>query len=242
MTDTRRIQLDGAPNFRDLGGYTAADGRTVKKGLVFRSDDLNDLSQDDLDVVSELGVRTVVDFRDHKEIADYPDRLPETATNLVALPIGAGRLMAGFSLGRLDRDKTTGIMISVYRALVNDFQYVYHEFFSLLANPDNLPLLFHCTAGKDRTGLAAALFLSALGVKREIIEEDYLLSNVYLQEKYVFGIDYDEVMEPMYTVSPEFIQASFAVIDGSYGGVERYLLEKLGVDISRFREMYTEKQ
>lgn len=239
MTDLKTIVTDGAPNLRDLGGYAAADGKKVKIGQVFRSDDLNDLSEADLALLASLGIKTVVDFRDRREAALCPDRLPLTVRRSVNIPIEAGRLMSGFSDGRLDRDKTMGIMVSVYRALVNDFQPSFREFFDLLADAGNTPLLFHCTAGKDRTGLAAALFLSALGVERVVVFADYLLSRELLKSKYVFGVDYDHVMEPLYSVAPEFIEAAFGVIDGQYGGPERYLSEKLGVDIARFREMYT---
>lgn len=240
MKDMKTIVTDGAPNLRDLGGYPAFGGKTVKTGLVFRSDDLNDLSEADLKLLAGLNIRTVVDFRDAREAALYPDRLPPTVRNAVKIPIEAGSLMRDLAGDRLTRNKSMGIMITVYRALVNDFQDAFRSFLALLAEPGDTPLLFHCTAGKDRTGYAAALFLSALGVERKIIIDDFMLSRELLKSKYEAGVDYDDVSEPLYSVYPEYIETAFAAIDAGYGGVEKYLTEQLGVDISRFRDFYTE--
>lgn len=240
MTKRRRIATQGALNFRDLGGYEAAGGKTVKWGMVFRSDDLSELDLPDLDLVLSLGIRTVVDFRDRGEVVYSPDRLPSSITKRVNIPIEAGRLMSGFGEGRLTQKKTMGVMVSVYRALAHDFQSSFRQFFDLLADAANLPLLFHCTAGKDRTGFAAAMFLSALGVDRKTVFDDYILSNKYLLEKYVAGVDYDEVMQPLYTVDTQFLEAAFEIIDGRFGGVESYLRDRLGVDIDHFRATFTE--
>lgn len=240
MTKQRRIATQEALNFRDLGGYEAAGGRTVKWEMVFRSDDLSELNISDIDCLLSLGIRTVVDFRDRGEVIYSPDRLPASIKKRVNIPIEAGRLMSGFSEGRLTQKKAMGLMVSVYRALAHDFQPSFREFFELLAVPGNVPLLFHCTAGKDRTGFAAAMFLSALGVDRKTVFDDYILSNKYLLEKYVAGVDYDEVMQPLYTVDAQFLEAAFEVVDGRFGGVEPYLRNCLGVDIDYFRETFTE--
>ena len=240
MTKERRLPTAGAPNFRDLGGYPAAGGKTVAWGKVFRSDDLQGLTRPDLDLMNTLGIRTVVDFRDQQEVSRHPDRLPASAANSVNIPIEAGKLMLGVADGNLTARKTAGIMLSVYRALAHDFQPAFREFFALLACPENLPLLFHCTAGKDRTGFAAALFLSALGVDRETVLDDYMLSNECLKNKYVAGIDYDDVMQPLFAVSRDYLAAAFAVIDDQYDGMDTYLRERLGVDIEYMRRNFTE--
>lgn len=237
----RHIPAEGAPNLRDLGGYPAAGGRRVKWGLVYRSDDLYDLSDAGLDAVEPLGIRLVVDFRTRQEALLSPDRLPSTVRENVNLAIDAGRLMTHYYNETLNARKTRGIMISVYRALAAEFQPTYRDFFALLANPDNVPLLFHCTAGKDRTGFAAALFLSAVGVDREVILNDYLLSKECLKTKYVAGVDYDEATRPLFEVEAEFLQAAFDIIDGNYGGMQAYLENNLGVDLEYFREFFTEK-
>lgn len=239
MTDMLAIIIDGAPNLRDLGGYAAADGRRIRRRIVFRSDDLSELSRADLIFLASLDIRTVVDFRDRREVELCPDRLPRTVVNLVNIPIEAGSLMNAHLRGGYTRDNLMGMMVSVYRALVDDCRQAYRDFFAILSQPGNTPLLFHCTAGKDRTGVAAALFLLALGVDRKTVLDDYMLSRECLAAKYIAGEDYDPVLEPLYSVFPEFIQAALDVMDNRHGGPLRYLTDVLGVDIGLLRDLYT---
>jgi Protein tyrosine/serine phosphatase len=112
-------------------------------------------------------------------------------------------------------------------------------FFQTLANPANAPLLFNCSAGKDRTGIAAALVLSTLGVDRETVFTDYLLSEVHLKEKYKSQIEEDPASEPFFTVQRNFLEAAFDEIDTRYGGMESYLRKQLKVDTELLRELYT---
>jgi Protein tyrosine/serine phosphatase len=240
MAQERCIKTEGAPNLRDLGGYPVAGGGTVKWGKVYRSDDLYDLTDADMPVLNRLGIRLIVDFRTRHEAMLSPDRLPESVRESVNIPIDAGKVMAQFHDENLNARKTRGIMLSVYRDLAHDFQPAFREFFRLLADDDNIPLLFHCTAGKDRTGFAAAMFLTALGVDRPTVMEDYLLSVQCLEKRYREGVDYDEIMRPLYRVEPEFIGAAFDVVDRQFGGPERYLRECLGVDLELFRKRFIE--
>lgn len=240
MSPTRSLALQGAFNVRDMGGFSAADGRRVKRGLVFRADGLSDLADADVDILAGLGLKTVVDFRTREETVFAPDRLPETVQRVATVSIDAGRLVGNFYGGEMNRKKSFGVMVSVYRQLAGDFTGQYREFFSLLSDAGNLPLLFHCTAGKDRTGFAAALFLLALGVSREDAIQDYLLSADYLRKKYVPGRDYDEVMEPLYTVYQEYIDAALEVAASRSGGIDGYLRDDLRVDPDALRNEFTE--
>lgn len=236
----RCVPMEGAPNFRDLGGYVGEGGRRVRWGVVYRSDDLNDLTDGDVGILEGLGIRTVVDFRTGHEAESWPDRVPAGVGGSINIPIDAGRVMGRFREGDLTVRKTMGIMVSVYRDLVNEHQGAYRRFFELLGDGSRLPLLFHCTAGKDRTGFGAAMFLSALGVDRETVMGDYLFSGECLQRRYREGVDYSEALRPLYGVEPEFLGAAFEVIDHKYGGVEGYLADCLGVDLGKFRGMYLE--
>ena len=240
MNEERMIRTSAAYNLRDLGGLTGADGRRVKRGLLFRSDDLCDLTRNDINLLATLGIVTVVDFRDRGEAAAAPDRLPESVRSRINIPIEAGRLIGMFMDSRLTPERAAGVMISVYRALANEFQGSFAEFMRLVADSGNTPLLFHCAAGKDRTGMAAALILSALGVDRKDIIDDYLLSNPCLANKYLMGRDYDETLEPLYVVRPEYLQAALDTVDNEYGGVESYLKDRLGIDPVELRAMYLE--
>lgn len=237
---SRCIDVAGAPNFRDLGGYAGDGGRTVRWRMVFRSDDLNDLTDDDVGSLDSLGIRCVVDFRTAHEAESWPDRVPESIGKSVNIPVDAGQVMGQFRQSDLTLRKTMGIMVSVYRALVNDHQESYRKFFALLADSGKLPLLFHCTAGKDRTGFAAALFLTALGVDRGTVMRDYLFSGECLKKRYVPGVDYSEALKPLYHVEPEFLQAAFEVIDNKYDGPDAYLEKCLGVDLQAFRSLFLE--
>ena len=116
-------------------------------------------------------------------------------------------------------------------------QDVYKEFFSILSEKENAPLLFHCSAGKDRTGIAAALLLSALGVDRETVTEDYMLSAEHITKKYEFITREHPELKPLTTVRKEYLETAFRVIDEEFGGIERYLIDNLEVDLDK---LYTE--
>lgn len=228
-TNSRNIALDGAYNFRDLGGIPVAGGR-VKPGLLFRSDDLSDLTEPDLKRLAAMNLTTVVDFRDRGESMFSRDRLPKTVRQSRQLAIEAGRVMGMYSDGNLNHRKSMSMMVSVYRVLPLEFQRQYTDFFAIVAAADSAPLVFHCAAGKDRTGVAAALLLSALGADRETVMQDYMLSRERLALKYKAGLDYHDDVEPLYSVYPEFLAATFDVIDNQLGGMDSYLQHKLGVD------------
>lgn len=236
----RCIDIEGAPNFRDLGGYPAADGRRVKWRTFFRSDDLNDLNDAGVGILGKFRIKCVVDFRTAHEFESWPDRIPAAARS-VNIPVDAGRVMGRFHKRDLTPRKTAGIMISVYRDLAGEQRDAFRRFFEIIADPDNTPLLFHCTAGKDRTGFAAALLLYALGADDETVMRDYVLSAECLKKRYTAGVDYTDVTAPLYTVHSEFLSAALEVVVHRFGGPEKYLTEQLGVDIGALRELYTEE-
>ncbi|MBS1368886.1 MAG: tyrosine-protein phosphatase [Lentisphaeria bacterium] len=231
------IAAEGTFNVRDLGGFEAAGGRKVKRRMVFRSDDLSGLSGRGKAVLEACGIRTVVDFRGGDEVRTAPNRLPGTVDRVVQLPIEPGNVL---ELARLTCETGPQMMCELYRVLARSAQEMYWEFFRLLSNPENAPLLFHCSAGKDRTGFAAALFLLSLGVERETVFRDYLLSARFVKEKYRNAVEADGRFAPVYTVRREYLEAAFEVIDDEFGGVESFLRNRLGVDIELMRKLCTE--
>lgn len=233
----RLLPLQGAYNVRDLGGYQAAGGTKVKWGKIFRSGDLNRLTENDLAQLAAVPVRAYIDFRTADEIAAAPDRAPSTLVKRFDLSIAPGSLM---DLGKMATSQGKEMMEQANAALVRDFQDIYSEFFSILLNSENVPVLFHCSAGKDRTGFAAMLFLAALGVDRETIMEDYMLSAEYLRDKYSSMIKEKPYLEDFYTVRSSYLLTAFEVIDKEYGGVDNYLTRNLRVDIPKLRRMYAE--
>ncbi|MDR0602155.1 MAG: tyrosine-protein phosphatase [Treponema sp.] len=235
--DTGIVPLERLFNVRDLGGFAAADGRLVRRGLLYRAGDLCDPSEGDRAVLEQLGIAAVVDFRSGEEKEKSPDCAIGTVRLRVELPIDAGSMIA---LSREGGDASgEGLMEKLYRRLAEDARPHYREFFAILAYGQNTPLLFHCSAGKDRTGLAAALLLLALGVEREQAYRDYLLSAECLAGKYRALIDGDPGIEPFMTVRRSYLDAAFDHIDGMFGGIERYLETELGADITRLRKLYT---
>lgn len=240
----RRLPLDGAYNFRDLGGYASADGRTVKWGVLYRSGALGDLSDEDVSYLARLDLARVVDFRSAAEREREPDRLPP-GPKVVERPIrGEGldprvlqdRVLSGDASG----DELAELLVEGNRAFVTEFAPQYRAFLHALAEPGNLPTLFHCTAGKDRAGFAAALALMAVGVPRDAIMRDYLLTNRYSEDHTrstlrvirfasLFRADPASI-RPLFEARESYLQAAFDTIDAKYGGTEAYLRDGLGVD------------
>ena len=177
----RRLPLQGASNFRDLGGYPGAGGRPLRWRRLFRSDHLAQLSEADRATLAALGLSRSLDFRGVDERAATPYELPGVTQHALSIePTVVQRLKDLVEAGEsLDAALAQRLMQELYRALVNDQAHRFAELFEHLLQAD-APLVFHCTAGKDRTGLATALVLSALGGPRETIMSDYLLSNTTL--------------------------------------------------------------
>jgi protein-tyrosine phosphatase len=230
----RLLPMQGAYNVRDTGGYKTVDGKTVKWGKVFRSGDLNQLTADDIAYLENIGIKTVVDFRDDAEKLAAPDMRPSTRINYFEYPIATGSLLQIGSTVEENRQ----LLVDGNKLFVADFQDVYKNFFAALMNENNLPLLFHCSAGKDRAGFAAAMFLSALGVDRETVIQDYLLSGIYVEEKYAATVSAAPYLAPVMTVYRDYIEAAFDTIDKDYGGVENYLRNELDVDLELMKSIY----
>lgn len=229
---TRSLQLSGATNFRDLGGYAGQGGRTVRWRQLFRSDHLADLTPEDLRTIDRLGVARVFDFRGKTERLTQACVIPDAVVHSLAIePTVVQGLKALIDAGELVTvDNTVGLMQQTYRDFVLDNSPRFAQFFGhLLA--DDAPLVFHCTAGKDRTGFAAALLLEALGVPRDIILQDYLLTNDFYQIPTANPADLPpEVMNVLWRVQANFLDAAFEVVEADFGSVPRYLKEALGLD------------
>jgi len=244
----RHVPLTGQPNFRDLGGYTAADGRRVKRGLVYRSGELSQLSAEDVDKLRGLDIRAVVDLRSPQEVsARGQGRLPPGA-RIVALPVASSDFFAELVPMFLNGDFSEvppDLLDRVNRMLVRDFTAQYAGLLRVLCDPANRPLVFHCTQGKDRAGFGAAMVLSALGVAWDTVLEDYLLSNHFRKDENDRMLDMirrfaarqggaeGEAMalsrvEGLLYVKEQSLQAAHAEIVERHGSVEGFLVEGLG--------------
>jgi protein-tyrosine phosphatase len=241
----RRLPFKGLLNTRELGGYpVTVDGKQkqVKCGVFYRSGSPESINATDKKILESLGVKTVVDFRSEGEKQAVFDLA--SLVKKADLPIDAGNLMGTlleegewrFNPHARGAEKE---MLQLYAILPVEAIKRYRVFFSLLADPANMPVLFHCSAGKDRTGLAAALLLHALGAGRQTIMEDYLYSSEYLRPYWEQFISLESFMVPYYTVKESYLEAALRAID-QYGGIDSYLTTELGVDVQHLRNLYTE--
>jgi protein-tyrosine phosphatase len=231
--------LQGATNFRDLGGYAAQDGRTVRWRRLFRSDHLAGLTEADKAALAGLGLSRALDFRGHAERAAVAYELPGVTQHSLAIePTVVQRMQELVAGGQaLTPARAAELMTELYRALVNDQSHRFAELFEHLLQAD-APVIFHCTAGKDRTGFAAALILLALGVPRSVVRQDYLITNrVFRQPPAAQGGLSAEVLAVLWRVQPGFLDAALHAVDRDHGGVEPYLRDRLGLDAAARRRL-----
>ena len=244
------VSLEGQPNLRDLGGYRTADDRIVIPGQVFRSGSLAELTDADLTVLTELGIRIVVDLRADEEIARAgAARLPSGAT-LVRLPMAPSAVAETLNetvFAGTPEIIARDLIEQTNRTLVRDSATVFGELLTLAADAGNRPLVFQTSDGVHRAGLAAASLLMALGVPRNTIEADYLATNEFLREHnqdQVFelneelaraqGAEPDDIdmtnIDAILSLRSAHLDAAYDEIESVHGGVDAYLADGLGLD------------
>lgn len=245
-----QIKLKGAINVRDLGGYRTKTGKTVKAHVLLRAAALNKLTKADVQKLKKTyHVRTDIDLRSKAEAAKDPD-VKMSGVNYVFDPV-VKDVSQQFSLTSKDGNK---VMQDGYKAMVmtKQGQTAYKKMFKvLLKNPKGQAVLWHCTAGKDRTGVGTALVLTALGVNRKTIMNDYLLSNKYLaasnkaaiQQLKDKGADAATIkmMTDMMSVKKSYLNSAFSAINKKYGSVDKYLQKGLGLtkaDQTKLQKLY----
>ena len=237
----RRLPLQETVNTRDLGGYETSDGRRVKWGKVFRSDHLARLADKDIAFLQRMKIQSVCDFRTLVEVRKRPDRFPaDSHGSYVHLPVNHLKHEPGLLFEKLrngDADwLTPEFLIEGYLLNVDQFASTWGEVFKRLADPVNLPLIFHCTGGKDRAGACAALILLALGVPEKTVISDYGLSNIYIADVVnqiydQFDIDdqYREKISPYFSAPQYCIEAMISHLHEEYGSPIAYLTSRAGV-------------
>jgi protein-tyrosine phosphatase len=239
--DARRvIALEGGRNFRDLGGYSTLDGRRVKWGKLYRSGSMAWLTPADYDSLSKLAIKTICDLRTVHERKAEPNKWQETAS------IGYWAREHSDTFGELRKVLVSGLstpemaraaMIEGYRHLPFEQAPAHREIFNRLAAGE-VPLAFNCAAGKDRAGTAAALILSALGVPRDTIIEDYLLTDrtvdlatIFMdrkRENELTGLSRD-VVSAVLKADASYLHAALDAVEERHGSVAAYLRDALGI-------------
>ncbi|MEI6456345.1 MAG: tyrosine-protein phosphatase [bacterium] len=238
--------LTAQPNFRDLGSIPTTNGHSIRRGILFRSGDLSTLTEEDIRAVESVGLTSIIDFRAQREIDKRPDKVISTVREIVFLPIhDAAREIAERYFDANNAQGLETILVGDYRRLITDHVDEYRKFFKILSLTENLPLVFHCAAGKDRTGLASALLLFSLGVGWSEIWKDYLDSNHYttpmmlkiirkLKDKGKNGA----ILRPILEVREAYLNAALDQIDKSFGSIDHFLQKVLRVDYELLRRRY----
>ncbi len=250
----RRLPLEGVANFRDLGGYRTAGGGQTRWGLVFRSDAPNRLTGADLAAIATLGLRVAYDLRMDEERSLAPSALPSSVRReLLTMGGSAGKtreITDLFVTGQLTR-LPDDFLVQVYRAMAEQEAPSFGRLLTGLAEPGALPALIHCTAGKDRTGMGAALLLTVLGVDEATVLDDYELSAVYYTEGQMAklrerladaGLD-PETFRPLLGTPRHAMAEVLALLRERHGSIGDYLVQEAGMapeTLARLRDRLVE--
>jgi len=234
----RKLEMHGTPNFRDFGGYPNSSGQQVKWGYLYRSGQLSSLSEGDVDLLGNLELDLVFDFRREEEQEQEPSRLPRSnPPKVLSMPITPGSNAGFFEQADTDNRAMFEFMVDINRDFAEAQTATYARMFREILDAADAKLLVHCAAGKDRTGFAAAIILLALGVSREVVMHDYMLTAEFfsphremdrLRAKYQMDLEAEAIL-PMLEVHEDYLRAALASIDRRYASVEAYLAEELSV-------------
>lgn len=238
--DERILKLEGGINFRDIGGYRTVDGRVTRRGLVYRSGVLSRLTESDWERVAALGVRQICDLRSDEEIAEDPENLPGDI-GYRHLPLTTeNQSFARLRMLLFNRTAIPTLLPNAYTSvMIDNNPQVFGEVLRQIAAPDNLPMILHCTAGKDRTGVAVMLLLLVLGVPARVVAADYTLSNYYFEFfrevarvalKPVAPLGFKaEDLQPLLSAESKTVETVINHINQKYGSIETYLINHAGV-------------
>ncbi|CEI73540.1 MULTISPECIES: tyrosine-protein phosphatase [Romboutsia] len=238
-------------NFRDIGGCKSSDGRTVKKGLFFRSGNLANLSSDDIQTLRDLNIKLVFDYRSEEESKENPTEEIEnieyirvSAMNMDDMSAAKFGSVKEMLLNMFENENAFNMLKERYYDLpVNNKSY--KRLVELIRDENNLPILTHCTAGKDRTGVGCAIILMILGVSREDIIKDYLKSNQSAQDaiEEIMKVQPElknvpeEKLKYLFGVNEDYINEAFRRIDEDYKTTEEYLYNEFGLTVEDLKEL-----
>ncbi len=254
IVSDKRIPLQGSNNFRDIGGIPTRDGRYLRWGQIYRSDRLSAITEEDQRYLASLGLKTVYDFRSESEVAEAPDIIPQgTEIEYINEPIyfdveDTARIKERIISGEMSKVEANDILVEGNRLFATDMAQRFKPFIDCLLEGKG-PIVYHCTSGKDRTGFATMLLLSAVNVGRDTIVEDYLLSNYYryeMNQKRLKKLRYASIVKrklnletiaPLMIVDKRYIDAAYDAIEEKYGTVEAFLEAEYGLTSEKRAEL-----
>lgn len=234
----RLVRLDGLQNFRDMGGYRVVSGRRTRWGRLFRADSLHKLTKTDHRTLARLGLRVVADLRSDKERQTHPSPLGSIQYEIIGRPRRDESAEDPLDFATLDGEK---VLRDIYVGSLVHSAHLFGALLTSFASPDGLPAVFHCHAGKDRTGMVAALVLLAVGVDREMVLDDYELTRRYRtfenqQDSYANLIEMGmsaEAAAGVLTTPRWAMQDALDELESTHGGIERYLTGPAGMTVAQ---------
>jgi protein-tyrosine phosphatase len=255
-TSEHALGLAGAPNFRDVGGYTTVDGRHVRSELLFRSGELSKLTPADVAKVADLHLTTVIDLRTREEREHAPSVWMQSPEIYESPQDSLAPIMHGVLAEAATGEGARNALIKFYAGMPDMYRVEYAQMFHRLA-AGRVPMLVHCTAGKDRTGVAMAILLSALGVPRQTVVEDYRLTERLVPAAAAAAQRPGPVGGPaaaqlamsrlpeesriaLWRSDPIYIESALASIDREYGSIDAYLKQALDLSPSEFAALRRE--
>ena len=239
-----KLFLEGTNNTRDLGGYITQDNRVVKSGILFRSDKLQNITQNDIQYLKKLGIKRIIDFRSENEKKKQPNIIPEEMT-YVELPIQADKKIQDeiddVLNGKINKD-IKDFLIEANKQFINEYKDKFRLFLlDIIRN--QVPTLFHCTAGKDRTGFATLLIYTILGIDRETIIQDYLKTNYFIADTLDkvknevaknMNIPENEKNKllPLLQVDEDYLNSAINEANKKYGSIFNFISDGLNISLS----------
>ena len=244
--------INSVSNFRDV-----AIGSKMKKKILFRCAKLSTLTDGDIKKLEELNPHAIIDFRDPKEIQKAPDNLSKNLLEKsISLPISASTLNRMVIQKNIDGDNELTyekVMEESYKKYINNHKHVWKEFIKILLDSNNHPVIFHCSAGKDRTGIASFLIQKLLNNSMDLIFENYLMSNKLLtsiaataEQTTSSKKDDNQVSQIMLNtlgkVKKTYLLSAIDEIQNKFISVEKYITEELGyskIDIKKLKKLFS---
>ena len=234
----RNIGLQSSPNFRELGGMNISGDAKIKEGMIYRSGSFSDLDDADAEKLKETGIKTIVDFRSEHEIEKEPDFIPESmGIDWINAPIGninpekLGKFAEVLMSPEFNEAAVEQLMIDINVGFIENIA-DFKPMFDVLLEEEE-PVLFHCTAGKDRTGLASSLLLHALGADWDTILEDFMLSNEAVdkldkKKSNAYGLPQDRI-DMLMGVRSSYLESAWETAIQTHGSIDSMLENELGI-------------
>ncbi len=243
----RLLNFEGIANFRDLGGYPTADGRQVKWGVLYRTGTLTDASNADLKGLAQLKLNTLIDFRSSVEKQEEPNHLPDpigfSVVEIPTLDDGnqaiVGEIMERIETGNFEEFDPDQLMLEANRQFATTFTPQFRQYIHTVLDADGAPIVWHCSAGKDRAGFAAAILLRILGVPQDLVIQDYMASKQHTLDargsqlmilRLLKGKEAADKLAILMGVEEAWLTAAFEEIDTSWGSFDNYVRQGLDLD------------